>query len=98
MPQRLDQLLQDTTLVTVALAVALGWSLFQVGEGLAVLVTTLFTNWPAESDSFFASQLAPFSWEVGGRILTFGELVEGLVALATALLVALAVQSRRATS
>lgn len=99
MRQRLDQLLQDTTLVTVALAIALGWSLFQVGEGLATLVTTFFTRYPFESDLFEGGDFLPaLTWEVGGRILSFSDLVEGLVELATVLLVALVVQWRRATN
>lgn len=38
---------RDATLVTIALAIALGWALFQVAEGLGAIVTTLLHEYPS---------------------------------------------------
>jgi hypothetical protein len=54
MRNALERLLGDLTLVTLALAIALGWALFQVGEGIADLVSNLLTDWPESSDALAA--------------------------------------------
>ena len=37
---------RDLTLTTLALAIALGWALFQVAEGIAHLVSTVLIDYP----------------------------------------------------
>ena len=84
----LDRLLRDVTLVTLALAIAIGWSLFQVASGVGELVTTLLIDYPTESEITASQLMQPLTWEVGSRILTFGPLLRGVVELAVVLLAA----------
>lgn len=55
MQDALEQLLRDLTLVTIALAIALGWALFQVAQGVAQLVSYLLIDYPKSSDLLFWS-------------------------------------------
>ena len=89
-----ERLLRDATLVTIALGIALGWALFQVAEGVSLLVTTLLTETPtaAEVGHYF---FEPLTWRVGGRVLTLGALARGLVELAVVLAVAVFLGRRR---
>jgi hypothetical protein len=86
-----DRLLRDRPVVAVALGVALGWSLIQVAAGVAAVVTGLLTK----NDFTGYAGGGVLTWEVGGRILTFGTLVVGLVQLAVVLAVALFVFRER---
>jgi hypothetical protein len=100
----LDRLLRDLTLVTFALAIALGWSLIQVAEGVAAVVTGLLYELPDDdSGSGGPNFFAPYSlteyggvltWDVGGHILSLGALVAGLVQLGVVLAVAALVYRR----
>lgn len=97
MRDSLDRLLRDLTLVTLALAIALGWTLFQVAQGAAQLVSTLLIDYPRSADTFGSIRYSePLTWVVGDRILTFGPLLRGVVELAVVLAVAMLVyrQSR----
>jgi hypothetical protein len=92
-----DRLLDDVTLTTVALAIALGWSLYQVALGVSSLVTTYFTSnlIGQNKELFFEVQLSQgLSWQVGSHVLTFGRLVAGLIEFALVLAVALVVRKR----
>jgi predicted anti-sigma-YlaC factor YlaD len=83
-----ERLLRDATLVTIALAIALGWALFQVAEGLSAVFTTLLTEYPSEAGAahtFFE----PLTWNVRDRVLTLGPLLRGLIELAAVLSLAL---------
>ena len=83
-----QRLLRDRTLVAIGLAIALGWSLHSVAEGANALVTTFLQETPSEpgiSDLVHRFNAGPLTWEVGGRFLTFGALVGGLVELAVVL-------------
>jgi hypothetical protein len=79
-----ERLIRDVTLTTLAFAIALGWSLYQVAAGLAFFVTTLlqrfnpndFNGGPAYGD---------LSWAVGHHVLAFGSLLRGLIELAVVL-------------
>jgi hypothetical protein len=93
MREHLDRLLVQTTLVTLALAVAVGWSLFQVAKGVADLVNGLLTKYPETNFGEF-TRAQPVTWIVHGRVLTFTTLVEGLVELAVVLLVAVLIARR----
>jgi hypothetical protein len=99
--ESLDRLLRDLTLVALALAIALGWSLIQVAEGVAALVSGLLYEIGEEDPA--PNFLAPFAltewggiltWNVGGRVLTFGSLVSGLVQLGVVLVAAAFIYGR----
>jgi hypothetical protein len=96
-PDALERLLRDTSLVAVALAIALGWALFQVAEGVSATLSTLLTDYPGGADGLHAF-FEPLTWTVGGRVLTLGPPLRGLVELAVVLAVALLVVRRRARS
>jgi len=91
MRNALGDLFDDLTLTRLALGIALGWALFRVADGAATLVTTLLTDFGGPHS--FTGQ--PLTWYVGDRILTFGALAQGLVALAVVLLAAILVEGRR---
>jgi ABC-type arginine transport system permease subunit len=91
MRETVERLLRDATLVTLALGLALGWTLVLVGRGLAETVTTLLTHYP-QSDLHDLGQ--PLTWAVGSRILTLSSLVSGLIAFAVVFAVAVAVDRR----
>jgi hypothetical protein len=64
----LDRLLRDLTLVTLALAIALGWALFQVADGLATFVLTLLGDYKRDRLAIYPDVPAfagPLLWEVG---------------------------------
>ncbi len=91
----LEQLLRETTLRTLAFAIALGWSLFQVASGLSYFITTLLQRFStSSSDLGSAPYLGGLSWQVGHRIVAVGQLLAGLLELAAVLAVALLVQRR----
>ena len=90
MRETIDRLLRDVTLTSLAVAIALGWSLFQVAQGVSDLVTNLVTHRSA-SDLLDLSSFRPLTWVVGGRILSLYSLVSGLVDFAVVLAVALLV-------
>jgi hypothetical protein len=90
--EALDRLLRDVTLVTLALAIAIGWSLFQVAAGFGELVSTLLVDYPDTAEITAAQLSEPLTWDVGGRILTLGPLLRGTVELAVALFIALLIR------
>jgi len=94
MREDLERLLRDTTLTTLALAIAIGWSLFEVCRGAATLVDGLTTHaGNPNSDAIIVNGYG-LTWMVGHHILTFDALVIGLVELAVALGVAVIVRRR----
>ena len=94
MPEGLERLLRDATFLTSTFGIALGWSLFQVAQGVGELVSTLLTP---DQDLFAgATDSLPLTWDIGGRVLTLHALVIGLVELAVVALVAALVLRRRA--
>jgi hypothetical protein len=95
MRDALEGLLRDLTLVTLMLAIALGWALFQVGEGVAELVSNLLIDWPRSSDALSAIPYTqPLTWIVGGRVITLGPLLEGAIEFVVVLAVAVFIHSR----
>jgi hypothetical protein len=90
----LDGLLRDTTLTTLAFAIAFGWSLFQVASGLASLITVALRT---ANDDFGVVALTGLAWNVGGHILVFEQLVQSLIEFGVVLAVFLVVprSSRR---
>ena len=98
MREHLDRLLAQTSIVTLALGIAVGWSLFQVAKGVADLVQGLLTKYPSGSQytQYVKSQSA--TWIVGGRVLTLTSLITGLVELAIVLVVAGLIATRSRTA
>lgn len=85
----LDGLLRDTTLTTLAFAIAFGWSLLQVASGLGSLITTAVHGYETGADSFgIAGALV---WKVGDHFLVFDQLVQGLIEFGVVLTVFLVV-------
>jgi hypothetical protein len=87
----LEKLLRDTTLVTLALAIGLGWSLYQFANGVGNMVVGLLAV-HASNNFAYSDQL--LAWRVGGRVLVLYGVVYGLVELAVTLGVALLVRER----
>jgi hypothetical protein len=74
----LDGLFRDTTLTTLAFAIAFGWSLFQVASGLGSLITTAVHGFDTGGDSF--GVVGALVWKVGDHFVVFDQLVQGLIA------------------
>jgi hypothetical protein len=79
--------------LALALAIALGWSLVRVVEGVADLVATLLEH-RSSSDLLELQDAQPLTWVLGDRILSLYSLVSGLVEFAVVLAVALVVLKR----
>jgi hypothetical protein len=92
MRELLDRILRDVTLVTLALALALGWTLVLAAQGVADTVSTLLTHY--QHSDLLDLQSRPLTWVVGGRLLTFYSLLTGLIAFAVVLIVALLLRKR----
>ena len=91
----LDRLLKDVTLITLALAIAFGWSIFRLASGFGQLVSTLFIDYPNSDEFLRGTRLSePLTWSVGDRILTFGPVLRGATELAVVLAVALFLRDR----
>jgi hypothetical protein len=87
--QDLERLLRETTLTTVAFAIALGWSLYQVASGLGGLVVVALPN--SDGANPFGTSIG---WTWGGHVFEFQGLLQGLIEFAVILAVALVVQRR----
>jgi hypothetical protein len=87
MRNELERLLRDTTVTTVALAVALGWSLFKVGSATAGLITLGLQHTDDEGEP-------PLSWAWGDHVFYYQPLLAKLIVFAVILAVALFVQRR----
>ena len=94
MRETIERLVRDVTLVTLALAIGLGWSLFQVAQGVADFVTNLLRHVPSEDVRLGITSAQPLTWVVGDRILTLYSLLTGLIEFAVVLAVALLVLRR----
>jgi hypothetical protein len=91
----LDRLLKDVTLLTLALGIALGWSIFRLASGFGQLVSTLLIDYPNADALLRGSRLSePLTWSVGDRILTLGPVVRGATELAVVLALALFLRER----
>lgn len=88
MREHIDRLLAQSSIVKLALGVAIGWSLFQVAKGVADLVNGLLTKYPSGSQFSAYQNSQAVTWIVGRRVLTFTTLISGMVELAVMLLVA----------
>src|SRR3954451_9290429 len=92
----LERLLDDLTLVSLTLAVAAGWSLYQLAHGIAIFFDTLTGHLPSDSYSLRSSGYG-MTWVVDSRVVSLDGVFIGLVELAVLLTVAVFV-SRRGSS
>ena len=81
----LEDLLSRASLITIAAAIALGYALLSLAQGVSALVLSIFT----EQEGQFSSSGGPLSLKVGGRVLEFAQLVAGVVTLAVVVAVIL---------
>jgi hypothetical protein len=87
----IDRVLREASLVTIALAIAVGYALMHLAQALGETVTLLLSSSP------FGGRLAPVSpltWTLGSRVLQLGPVVAGAIELAAVLLVAAVVLPR----
>jgi large-conductance mechanosensitive channel len=91
MQEAIDRLVRDVTLVTLALAIGLGWSLFQVAQGVADVVTNLLRHVPPGDVRLGFTSAQPLTWIVGDRVLTLNSLLTGLIDFVVVLALALLV-------
>ena len=97
MREDLDRILQDATLVTIAFAIAIGWSLYQLAHGIAFFIDGLTVHLPAASPNGlipYSSESGGLTWIVGRRYIALDGIVIGLLELGVVLLVAVAVRRR----
>ncbi len=71
--------------MTIAAAIALGYALLNLAQGVSALVLSIF----AEQGDQFSSSGVPRSLKIGGRVLEFAQLVAGVVTLAVVVAVIL---------
>jgi len=83
--------LRETTLATVAFAIALGWSLYQVASGMASLIVLALQD---SGGADFEIQRPGIGWTWGGHIFNFQGLLQGLIELVVVLAVALLIRRR----
>jgi hypothetical protein len=88
--RELENILRDVTMTGLAFAIAIGWSLLQVAQGVSTFVEGLATH-VSDQGSFAAGAM---TWTVGHHVLTIDGLVTGLVELAVVLATAAYVRSR----
>jgi hypothetical protein len=92
--QDLERLLRETTLTTLAFAIALGWSLYQVASGLGGLIVLALQN---SGDGDFPLPTG-IGWTWDGHIFEFQPLLQGLIEFALVLAVVLLVRRRARSS
>jgi hypothetical protein len=99
MQDELVRLLRDATLLTLAFAIALGWSLFQFAHGVATFLDALVTHLPPGSNNRFIpfySDGGGLTWVVGRHVVSLDGVFTGLVEVGVVLLVAAIVRRRMA--
>jgi hypothetical protein len=89
----LERLLDDVTLVTLALAIAVGWSLYELAHGVATFVDGLFTHIPTGEGSYETEGL---TWIVGHHVVALDGMLVGALELSIALAAAVWVARRSA--
>ena len=97
--EELDHLCRDVPLTTLALGIAAGFAILDLGRGVSSFVEGLLTN-EHHSDfisaSFFSGTSGGLSWQVGHRVLTFDRILSALIELAVVAIAAIVVARRRA--
>ncbi|HEX5449939.1 MAG TPA: hypothetical protein VFW85_07770 [Gaiellaceae bacterium] len=96
----LEKLIRDTSLVTLALAIGFGWSLYQLAHGIAGTLDALTAHLPPNTSNPGYIGVGAYgggvTWISGRRIITLDGILQGLIELAAVTLVAVLVQRRRA--
>jgi hypothetical protein len=93
----LDRILQDATLVTIAFAIAIGWSLYQLAHAVAFFIDGLTVHLPSSSPNGlipYSTQSGGLTWVIGRHIVALDGIVIGVIELGAVLLVAVAVRRR----
>jgi hypothetical protein len=85
-------LLCDLDVMTIALAIPIGWSLYQVAHGLSTVVDYAAKDYGF--GSIRSAELPALAWSIDGHILYLEPLVSGLVELAAVLAVAAFVHAK----
>jgi hypothetical protein len=80
--------LRDVQLGTLALAIALGWSLYQTAAGVATFVETWVASGTSGWAGYVSAQTLGLTWVWHHHVFTFNQLVLGLIEFGTVLLVA----------
>lgn len=91
--EALEDFLGDRPLTRLAVAIAVGWSLYQVVHGAAQLVDGLLTHVPSQGPFSGYLGCGGLCWEAGHRIVDIDPLLLGLIELTLA--VAVGVYLRR---
>lgn len=87
----LEGIVRDVPLRTLALGIALGYSLLAAANGVAAFIEGLAAHGHGVHDlvgNYFPGSQYSLTWIFGGHVFTFGPLVQGLIELGTVLLVA----------
>jgi hypothetical protein len=95
--QDLDRLLEDTTMLTIAFAIALGWSVYELARGVAIFIDGLTVHLPAPDANGFSSGYGSgggMSWVVGRHVISLDGILVGLLQLVFVLAIAAYVRSR----
>jgi large-conductance mechanosensitive channel len=81
MPRALDDLLRQTTLITLAAAIAIGWSAVELAQAISSTVVAFLhekpDEYPLEGLDLFATSL---SVEIGEHVLVLGPFLDRLLA------------------
>jgi hypothetical protein len=99
MQDELVRFLRDATLLTLAFAIAIGWSLFQFAHGVATFLDALTAHLPPEGNNRFVpfyNEGGGLTWVVGRRVISLDGMFIGLMEVAVVLLVAVIVRRRMA--
>ena len=90
MKTNLIGVLRDVQLSTLALAIALGWSLYQTALGVGTFIEGVTTRASPESGctGYVPGLGTGLTWVWGDHVFSFGQFVMGLIELVTVLLIA----------
>jgi hypothetical protein len=95
--EELDRLLEDTTLLTIAFAIALGWSLYELVRGVATFIDGLTLHLPAPDANGFGGGYGGsggLSWVVGRHVISVDGMLIGLLQLVFVLAIVAYVRTR----
>ena len=94
--EELDRLLEDTTLLTIAFAIALGWSLYEFARGVATFIDGLALHLPAPDANGFGGygSSGGLSWVVGRHVISLDGMLIGLLQLVFVLAIVAYMRSR----
>src|SRR3954462_6077598 len=99
--EELDRICRDAPLTTLALGIAAGFALLDLGRGVSSFVEGLLTH-RSQADgfpsSFFTGSSGGLTWQVGHRVLTLDRILTGLIELAVVAAAAIIVARRRNSS